>query len=154
MTVVAVARNGRSVAIGADTGSFGSSSAEGVKTGKVWRVGDSLIGSAGSWRVIEVARKCSSSNPERVRDALRESALDSGEWEVAIATKNSIYVIDGDFGIVEYAAKYVALGSSDVALGALWATKGLAPKDSVKVALEASRAHTFLSRAPYKILSI
>lgn len=154
MTVVAVARNGRSVAMGADTGSFGSSSAEGVKTSKVWRVDDSLIGSAGSWRVIEVARNCASSNPERIRDALRESVSDTGEWEVAVATKNAIYVIDGDFGIVEYAARYVALGSSEVALGALWATKSLAPRDSVKAALEASRAHTFLSRAPYKILSI
>ena len=57
MTVIAVARNKSCWAMAADSGAFELSLKYTVKTPKIWRVDDALIGVSGSFRIMNAVRE-------------------------------------------------------------------------------------------------
>ncbi len=149
---------------------------------KVWPVGEFLIGGAGSWRGLQLARYAFKP-PKRGRkaidvymvtdfiDALRETWKKGGHLASAkqgddfheetistnliVAYRGSLWIIEGDLQILPMRDPYAAIGSGvDVALGSLYATREQgATKARVLTALRAAERYNNAVRSPFIVVA-
>lgn len=141
---------------------------------KVFRIGSFLIGFTTSFRMgqliryafhppeipegmdvfqymvtlfIESLRECLKAGGYAQRNADQESG---GSFLVGYAGR--LFSVDTDYQVAESASEYAAVGSgAEVALGALYATRGQMPEQQIKTALEAAVRHTAYVYAPFVI---
>jgi hypothetical protein len=84
---------------------------------------------------------------------LEENPEQSG-FELLVGIKGKLFLCSG-FGIDRVARKYCAIGSAArPALGALYATPGLDPRQRLELALEASLEHETEARKPWKFVTV
>lgn len=158
MTVIAGYTDGKTCAIAADSGAFADSYAVVSKTPKVWQAGDSLIGVAGSFRVMEIVRESNLYDARSIRDLIMSSQIkDDDEWEIMVVQVKGLWYIGSDHSIGQYRNNYMAIGSgAPYAIGALWlASKSLeTPRFAVEQAAKAAIEHHTHASLPVKVLSI
>jgi ATP-dependent protease HslVU (ClpYQ) peptidase subunit len=178
MTCIAGIVDKGKVYIGGDSLGNNSGSIVGLVGGKVYHNGEFLIGGCGAHRLNNLVRY--SFEPptpaEEVDldeymatafvDELRSCLTDGGyicieekkesiEGMLMVGFRARLYVIDGQFAAVRPLDNFAAIGSgSDIALGALFATKGGKPEERLKVALEAAEHLDDSVRSPFHIESV
>lgn len=155
MTVIAGFTNGTSYAIGADSGAFedGSYLYARTKTPKAWVAGDTLIGGAGSFRAIDVARSSGLSDPHKLLALLLEQPGLS-EWSLLIVTRKAVTEVSDTGGVVVLRDHYGAIGAgASIAIGALAAANKSAPTVlTMKKTMEITGRHSTHCVPPYLIL--
>jgi ATP-dependent protease HslVU (ClpYQ) peptidase subunit len=78
---------------------------------------------------------------------------DAYDADIMVAIRDRVFVIHGDFQVVSLREGYYAIGSgAPVALGALYASKGMKTERRLRLALEAAEAHACGVRRPWKII--
>jgi ATP-dependent protease HslVU (ClpYQ) peptidase subunit len=168
MTVIVGWRDKKSAWIGGDAGAFddGVSSASSVVISaepKVWKTPDGLVGVAGSFRLMDIARKSGIGDPYKLRDFLvgkkiENAGFPESEWTVLVVNKKGVFEICEDFSVIKNKDNYTAVGAaSDVALGALAVLEGfkeLLPQKRIELVLSASAYHSTMARPPFKILQL
>ena len=158
MTVIAGYTNGKTWAIGADSGLFEEGGDDAPNTGvyflgaeqKVWRVEDSLIGMSGTGRVDELSRNATTGDPYKLRDMFKAAEV-TGEWTVLVVTKGGLYYLSEDFAVVKLKNKFFAIGvACQPALGSLHTSHqlGVPVEDAVKMAVKASIDNSIYAVAP------
>ena len=120
MTCIVGFTDGKTYSIGGDAGAYDEGGLYQLSAEpKVWKVGDSLIGGSGSFRVIEVARKSGLSDPYALRNHLHEANV-SGEWNLLVVTKKFLYEVDDDLSVIKFKENYASVGAGNsVATGCL-----------------------------------
>ena len=97
---------------------------------------------------IDAVRDCLKSGGYATKDREQE---EGGTFLVGY--KDHIYMVEGDYQVGKPLDGFAAVGSgSDVALGALFATKGQTPRERVCIALEAAERFNAAVRAPFIVL--
>lgn len=98
---------------------------------------------------------------EAVRKTLKDGGFAKKENEVEkggvflVGTRGRLFTIEGDYQVGETGDGYAACGwGAQVALGALHASKKLAPRHRITAALKASEYHSRCVRGPFHIESI
>lgn len=77
------------------------------------------------------------------------------EAEFLVAFRGRVFLVFGDFAFLERRGGFAALGSGmDVGMGALFASKGRAPKDRLTVALQACADVREEIRGPWEFVSL
>jgi len=167
MTVcVAVAAGGR-VLMGADsavTGADGSQAT--LRDPKVFKAGSFVVAAAGSgdwWHLLRYRvrwpRLKAADSEEAVRvqlvdalcNACQDNDVEPGNGETLLGIHGRIYVLEGELVPVRLTTPYAAIGSGSAwALGALYATGDMPPRDRIKLALEATAAHCATVRRPWR----
>jgi len=183
MTCVVGLVVGGAVYMGSDSMSVAGWETTRATTPKVARVGPYLIGSAGSWRLINLlhhafdppapprtAKALRHFIPIRFVDSLRKCLKDGGwlhvenaqqtakETAILVGVHGRLFLVGADLCAIEFHEGYAAEGSgSHVALGSLHTTGQLGtihPKARVRLALQAAAAHDMGVQGPVKILEI
>jgi ATP-dependent protease HslVU (ClpYQ) peptidase subunit len=159
MTVIAACISDDQVAMGGDSGAFTDDSSLKMTSTrpKVFRIGNWLVGSAGSFRVINLLEKSTTGSPEGVRDFLaRELSNGPGGWSVLCASGAGIFEIGDDFSIIEYREPYAAIGAAcelvTGSLAALSSHTDIRAQEAVRYSLSVAQTHSTMVSAPYKIL--
>lgn len=148
-----------------------------VQQPKVFRVGEMVIGNAGSWRICQLLQHKLTLPPidaknvegwlvtkfiDAVREALKAGGVAKKENEVEeggvflVGLRGRLYRADHDYQIIPVGPHGVAIGSgASVAIGALYATHGLrwTPSARIRLALQASAHATPFVRAPFRIIA-
>ena len=157
MTVIVGFTDGKTFSIGGDAGAYDEGGLYQLSAEpKVWKVGDCLIGGAGSFRIIEVARKAGLSDPYALRNHLHEANV-SGEWNLLIVTKKWLYEIDDDLSVIKFKENYASVGAGNsVATGALsvLAEQKVISDVAVRVALKNTARHSNMVMPPYAVITI
>lgn len=154
MTLVAGFTNGKQFAIGGDSGAYEDNGAF-QRSGepKVWKAGTSLVGGAGSFRALTVAKKSGISDPYALAAHMLEVNV-PGEWSLLIVTAAALYEITEDGGVLKLKEKYSAVGAANqVALGSLSVLDGK-PSDVIRTTLSAASKHHNMCMPPYTVLSL
>jgi ATP-dependent protease HslVU (ClpYQ) peptidase subunit len=143
----------------ADSGAYDADSVVTGLKSKIWRAGDSLVGVAGNYRVMEIAKVSKIANPHELRDALLEDASTKSltDFQIIVSNRRGVFYIGEDYGIVETKESYGAIGAGGLAaLGALAALHqtDLPPKDIINLAIRSAEKHTIWARPPFKVESI
>jgi hypothetical protein len=97
---------------------------------------------------------------ESLRDSLKAGghAVKSEESEytgvqLLVGFMARLFVIDYDYQVREVVTGYDSIGAgSDLANGALYATRGMTPRKRIQLAMEAAAMHNTACRAPFSIL--
>jgi len=163
---VAVAAGGR-VLMGADsavTGADGSQAT--LRDPKVFRSGSFVVAAAGSgdwWHLIRYRvrwpRLRAQDSEEAVRvqlvDALslacQDCDVEPESGETLLGIHGRIYILEGELVPVRLTTCYAAIGSGSAwALGALYATAQVPPRERVALALAAAAAHCATVRRPWR----
>lgn len=145
---------------------------------KVYRVGEFLIGCAGSLRVGDALRYelDPPKHPRRmdagrymrtlfinaVRETLRKAGtlqkaheVEQCDAHLIVGYRGRLFVIEDDLHIHETTDSYVSVGSgSSVAHGALAVSSGVAPRKRILNALNASERYTASVRRPFYVLEM
>lgn len=162
MTVICGWHDKKQAWIGGDSGAFDEDSVTLTEI-KVWKTEDYLIGSAGGFRLSEIAYDSAIGDPHKLRDHLEswwgqnapaQAENDTSFLVVGIA---GIWIIGEDFSVVRCKEAYGAIGGGGLsALSALCALEKVAMtgKDRITTALKTSEYHTNKVRSPFKILSL
>jgi len=157
MTIIIGYTDGKTYAIGGDSGAFedgGLFQLSGEP--KVWKSGDSLIGGSGTFRIIELARKSGLSDPYALRNHLME-ANPGGEWSLLVVTKKALYEIDEDFSVIKFKENYASIGAGNsVVTGAIavLAEQKIEPDTAVRVALKVTVRHSNMAMPPFNVLKV
>ena len=157
MTIICAARNGQVAAIGGDSGGFYGDTVMLSVEAKVWKVGTTLLGACGNFRVIEVAKKSNLADPYRLRDLMAETPHLPEEWGIVVVTPKAIYELSEAMDVFCVKEPYYAVGTGNaVALGALYATLqgSLSIEQRVRKAVGATKAHSITNRPPYRYLTV
>jgi ATP-dependent protease HslVU (ClpYQ) peptidase subunit len=143
---------------------------------KLFRVGDFIIGGAGSWRTSELVGYCAKVQPPEsgadirrylatdFAKALREAATEYGYmgqteegqqsigYRILIGAQGCLFNFDGVLSHLYIPEGYAAIGSgAEVAMGSLYTTRGSeeGPRWRLERALEAAEALTDGVRRPF-----
>jgi len=159
VTIIIAAYDKGSAAIAGDSGAFEDEAlVMEVVEPKVWRAGESLVGVAGSFRVMEHARKVALGDPEALRNSLVEANLGASNWSVLVVNKRGIWEITDDFSIVHVKDHYCAVGGSNqIAIGAMAVLSGERAHPAtaiVRRAMAVTLKHSPLAKGPAKHLTI
>jgi ATP-dependent protease HslVU (ClpYQ) peptidase subunit len=97
---------------------------------------------------IDAARQCFSRNGFGDKDATTGGSF-------LVGYKGALYSIESDYQVGIPATPFDAVGcGSDLALGAMFATKGMKPEERVRTALEAAAAFSAGVSGPFKIMKL
>lgn len=162
MTVIAAWKDKKEVWIAGDSGAFDETTVITSAEPKIWKNETSLVGVAGSFRIMDILRNSKVGDPYKIRDFLMSKSNEVGfpsDWSVLIATKSGIYEIGADFGVVKSAENYGATGAgAQAALSALFVLENtentITPRKRVECAVQAAITHTTNARPPIKVLSL
>jgi hypothetical protein len=143
-------------AIGGDSGAFedGGDVYSIARNAKVWAKGDVLIGGAGSFRSIEVAKSYNETEPNQIMAHMLKAELQD-DWSLLMVTRKRVYEIS-PHGVIELSDPYGAIGgASSIGLGALAVLSKLEiqPRHIVSEALEAGYSHSMKCAKPFKIIN-
>ena len=153
MTIIAAKRDGKTCAIGGDSGAFDDDTVFISTTPKVWRVNNTLLGACGNFRVIELAKKSGIDDPIALRNYLAEVNHLPDAWSILVVTARSISEIGSDFSVVTFRETYCAIGSGgSISMGVLAASLST-PKIAVQLALKVTERHSITCRPPFAILT-
>ncbi len=97
---------------------------------------------------------------ETLREALKTAghAVKSDESEytgvqLLVGFQSRLFMIDTDYQVREVATGFESIGAgSDLALGALYATRGMSPRKRMTLAMEAAVTYNTACRPPFSIL--
>jgi hypothetical protein len=161
MTVIAAIISDTEYGIAGDSGAFDNSVASTLADPKVWKSGPWLVGVCGSLKIMEIARTAKVGEPYALRDVIaREIAglnVELGDWEVLTTNGKGLWSVGDDLSVCHYKDKYMAVGQTDIALGALSAlymTSDLGVGPILQATLAASALHNVYVQSPYKILTL
>jgi hypothetical protein len=180
VTAIAGFTDGKTVWIGGDSASVAGLYLTVRANKKVFRVGDFLIGSAGSARMnqviqygwtpptIEENQDLHEFMVTKFIDSLRErfkacgiskkkEEVESVEGTLLIGYRGRLFKIFSDFQVGIPLAHYEAAGcGDDMCNGAFFAMKSLTvdPAVQVEIALQAAEAHSGGVRGPFNILTL
>lgn len=178
MTAIAAVVEGGRIWLGADSALSDTATHDLriIVNQKVFKIGDMLIGVAGSPRMGDVLRfnLVMPKHPKRMDaarfmrlhfiDALREAAKKAGvmaqqfgveemDAHLLIGYRGRLFVIEGDLHIHEWTTDYAAIGSGGpVACGALSVSSGMPGRKRVLAALSAAERFTISVRRPFYVL--
>lgn len=158
MTIVAGYTDGKQIAIAADSGAFEETSSLKMTTAtpKIWAVGSTLQGGAGSFRALDVARRANIEDPRMLAQHLMEANLQGG-WSVLVVTRKGIYELSEDGSVLRTKECYGAIGEgAPIAVGALAACHRKrvgAPAVIVRLALDVCVRHSSACSTPLSVLS-
>lgn len=170
-------KHNKSLYLGADTmANTGYTAHQIPLNGKLWKSGDFIYAYCGSPRMGAILRY-NFEPPKRGRltvdkylntiwvDQLMQTFSDS--WWIEnkdskaeggnfiFGYQGRLFTVWSDFQIIEEKQDYIANGSGmETALGSLFATPHLEPKERVRTALKAAAKHTLYVGAPFKIISM
>lgn len=155
MTVVAAYTNGKEWAMSSDSASF-SSDSDMITisvTPKMWKVGSTLVGGCGSYRILELAKQTGEEDIFKIRDALLKADV-SGDWDIVTVGPKGFWYCGDDYGVVKHDSGYGAVGMAGVvAVGALAALAGGEPKMIVKRAAEIAVSHSTGAAGKVRVLT-
>jgi ATP-dependent protease HslVU (ClpYQ) peptidase subunit len=177
MTCIAALADGQNVWMGADSASVSGLALTLRRDPKIYRVGEMLIGFTSSFRMGQLlgykfkppVQDAESSIEQYMTtvfiDAIRETLKEGGYArtdsgaEVAgtflVGYKGRIFRVDSDYQVGENTVPYDAVGcGAELALGALYATEGLACRKRIETALEAAEAFSAGVRRPWVIAQL
>lgn len=160
MTCIAAWKDRKQVWMAGDGGAFDDTTVIISAEPKVWKSDTSLVGVAGSFRIMDILRKSNIGDPYKIRDFLiskSNEAIFPTDWSVLVANKTGIYEIGSDFGVVKSAENYGATGASaQSALSALFVLerKDVTPQQRMELVMKATGYHTTNSRPPFTVISL
>lgn len=178
MTAVVGFTDGEKVWMGADSEAIAGLTRVTRRNPKVFVNGKFLIGVAGSARAIDLMQYAfTPPMPKEGQDLMQymtvdfvnavRNCLSSGGYGeaqngiesmgsiVLVGHKGRLFRIESDYQVGEYALPYTAIGSGeDAALGALFATDGLRPRERIEIALKAAEQFNAGVRGPFTILEL
>lgn len=97
---------------------------------------------------IDACRQCFSGNGFGDKDATEGGTF-------LVGYKGTLYTVQGDYQVGIPSSPFDSVGcGSDLALGALFATKGMDPKDRVEMALSAASAYSAGVAPPFTIMKL
>ncbi len=155
MTVVAAYTNGKEWAMSSDSASFSSDSDMITMsiTPKIWKIGETLIGGCGSYRILEIAKQTGEEDIFKIRDALLKADV-NGDWDVVTVGPKGFWYCGDDFGVLKHDSGYGAIGMAGVvAVGVLAALAGGEPKSVVKRAAEIAVTHSTGAAGKVRVLT-
>lgn len=172
--VVGVAEGGR-VHLGADSASLSGWDLNLLPDGKVFSVGPYVVGCSGFVRGAQIVRYAfdppapttdlprfmATTFVDALRKALKDggqarkdSERESGSPLILAGVSGRLFTIGDDYSAVESGQPYAAIGcGSDLALGALYATRGQPVKRRLGTALEAAERFSAGVRGPFSFVS-
>jgi hypothetical protein len=157
VTIIIGYTDGKTYSIGGDSGAFEEGGLYQLSgEPKVWKSGDALLGGAGSFRIIELARKSGLSDPYALRNHLAESNP-GGEWNLLIVTRKSIYEIDDDLSVIKFKENYASVGAGNsVGTGAIaiLAEQKVVSDVAVRTALKVTIRHNNMAMLPITVLKL
>lgn len=174
MTCIVGLRDGEHVCIGGDSAGVAGLDLVVRADPKVFRNGEFLIGFTSSFRMGQILRYQLNPAPppegiaveqymathfvDAVRECLKAGGFASKVNETEsggsflVAYRGRLFEIDGDYQVGENLCGYAAVGcGSQVALGALYASQGMAPHSRVLIALHAAEQFSAGVRAPFLV---
>jgi len=161
VTTIAAWKDKTQVWMAGDSGAFDGSTVIISAEPKVWVTSSSLIGVAGSFRIMDILRYANVGEPHAVRDYLLSKATDSGfpqsDWSVLVADHTGVYEIGEDFSLLKSKENYGATGAgAETAFGALYALEKVEidPKRRLEIVVNATIQHTTNARPPIKVVSL
>lgn len=157
MTIVAAYRTSNSVWLGCDAGVFEDSIVTLTADTKAWRIKNTLIGVAGTFRDIDIVRQTRQDDPYALRDALVTERTDAYEATILVANSDGLFYIDTNLAVVRARESYAAIGAANAtALGALHvgAIRNTNGRQIVQDALVAASVHTTMARPPFTVLKL
>lgn len=176
MTCIAAVEHRGVVWMGGDSAiSWNDSTWIATSTPKVYKTGAYVIGWCGRLRVGNILQHVAKlpAPPKRglehflacqfvdtMRAALKNEEKDESgniamDYSLLVGTRGTIHMVDFDGGVVRCRDGFHAAGSgSDVAMGALYATKKSHPRQRILSALTAAEKYTTFVRAPFTLLSV
>lgn len=161
MTTIAAWKDKTQVWMAGDSGAFDESTVVISAEPKVWTTGVSLVGVAGSFRIMDILRYNSVGEPHAVRDFLISKSNDPGfpqsDWSVLVADHTGIYEIGEDFSLLKSRDNYGATGAgAQTAFGALYALErtDIDPKKRLEIVVNSTIQHTTNARPPIKVISL
>lgn len=145
-----------------------------LNTPKLFRVGNALLGCAGSIRVAQALRFASPPGEHKrmplekylntvfvdwMRDALlrggvaeKKDNVEGADSAVLVGIKGHVFTVEEDFNVTENLQPYSAVGSgAQVAMGALFARKEGSPRARILTALKAAAAFDSTCRPPFRL---
>lgn len=175
--VVGLIENGK-VWLGADSATtWDSTRLQVTSNPKVFKVGKFLVGSAGSGRTQRVLRHGWTPPTQKklpleqyictvVVDSIRKALFEGGASEkkdnvedangdILLAYRGHLFRVDSDYNVDEARLPYDAVGcGAHIALGAMYANKGVQAKQRILTALRASQEFNWGVRGPFTIESL
>jgi ATP-dependent protease HslVU (ClpYQ) peptidase subunit len=171
--IVAVADDGN-VWMGSDSAAVRGLGLAVRRDPKIYRVGEFLFGFTSSFRMGQLLgyqfvppehpvdcdsdRYMATAFVDALRDTLKSGGYarsENGEesaGEFLVAYRGKIYQVCSDYQVGENLEPFNAVGcGAELALGALYATKGMHPEERIIIALEASEAFSAGVSAPFLV---
>ena len=172
MTCVVGVVHERRVYLGADSAAVGVDALIQRRDTKVFRLGEAVVGVAGSFRVAQIVRYHAPPLVAR-RDMHRYLCVDwVGEFRrrvqaevstregdefaggMLIGIAGQIWQVEGDYQVGRAVHAFDATGSgAQVALGSLWSTRGQPPPVRVRLALTAAETFSSTVRRPWRCIA-
>lgn len=156
MTAILAVHSDTSYAIGGDAGAFdeGGTLIATSAEPKVFKFGNTLVGVAGSFRIMELVAKSNIADPYKLRDHLMQILGQSNDsWSVLLVNRDGIYELGEDYSVLKFKEPYAAVGAAcDIATGALAALSSfsLEPIDMVKTAMDVTEHHSTMCIKPFR----
>jgi ATP-dependent protease HslVU (ClpYQ) peptidase subunit len=173
--VIGIPHDGR-VYLGADTQATGDNTIRRHHEPKVWRAAGMVFGLAGSPRERQIIQYATTIPPRSgklhawlctdfvaaIRRARRSSGYDEMDGDgtecgpnMMIGVEGRLFVMYSDYQVSEFPLGAAIGSAEDVALGAMFATRGskMAPRRRVEVALQAACTHDTYCSPPFKYIS-
>jgi len=161
VTTIAAWKDKEQVWMAGDSGAFDDSTVIISAEPKLWATDVSLIGVAGSFRIMDILRYSSVGEPSAVRDFLISKSNDPGfpqeDWSVLVADYTGIYEIGEDFSLLKSKENYGATGAgAPTAFGALYALEkvDIEPKKRLEIVVNATIYHTTNARPPIRVIHL
>lgn len=181
--IVGYADNGE-VIIGGDSAATSGYNSSIISSSKVFSCGEMVIGFAGSARGGSLLKNHLSNHirplydesnedissymeaefPESVRNMFamhghneRDAGVDSSTTQALIGVRGRLFVLYGDYAVIEKAGKYNAIGSGqDFAMGSLfttWDIEEISAQEKLEIALYSACEYTITCRPPFNFIS-
>lgn len=175
--IVGLVQGGR-VYVGGDSAGIAGMDLTLRKEGKVYRVGEFVVGASWSQRPGHLIAHAFTPPPLPKRrgdlfrymvvdfvDALRslhrahgwlesKNGRDSSDCFLLVGVRGALFRIESDYQVGVPAAGYDAVGcGGDFALGSLFSSRGQSPMRRLQLALRATERHSAGVRGPFRILS-
>jgi len=167
MTCIVGLVNKGKVWIGGDSSVSSGNSQYPITAEKVFRVGEFLMGVAGTISTIQelkyvfkppqykggdITKFMVAKFIPAIKKCLQDILSDDDPFGIVVALKNKLFSIDMGFSVCESSTDYDITGcGDDIARGVLFATPDLSPEKRITLALEAAEKFTCFVRKPFFI---
>jgi ATP-dependent protease HslVU (ClpYQ) peptidase subunit len=178
MTCIVGISNGTTVFLGGDSASVGGLSLSRTLHPKVFQNGPYIMGYTTSFRMGQLLEFGELPEPNKhdrknlyrfmvtkFVPAIRKIFKDGGFSKVSnsveeggtflVGLKGEFFIVDSDYQVQQKPENFYACGcGEDIALGAMYATKGQSPKDRLRIALEAAEQYSGGVSGPFHFVQV